>query len=75
MCISVTESCCLTLKATEMDGAAIKATWSPTLCPQLIEALYFKKGSALVNDILNILALFYFVLQRSEMVEITSMPQ
>ena len=52
-----------------------KATWSPTLCPQLIEALYFKKGSALVNDILNILALFYFVLQRSEMVEITSMPQ
>lgn len=75
MCISVTESCCLTLKATEMDGAAIKATWSPTLCPLLIEALYLKKGSALVNDILNVLALFYFVLQRSEMVEITSLPQ
>lgn len=42
---------------------------------QVIEALYFKKESALVNDLLNILALFYFVLQRSETVEMTLLPQ
>lgn len=42
---------------------------------QVIEALHFKKESALVNDLLNILALFYFVLQRSETVEMTLLPQ